>query len=624
LAHDLRWERAERSELPSAVIAAADRVSDRQSYRRGQLIHYLRLYGDRAIQGWVGSSAAGYPTARRTLGSGPTDGRRLSLNVVRNMVDAATSKLVKGRPRPQNLTSAGDYTLQRVAELRDKFIEGHFHAGDFWQLRQRCIKNMALLGTGVMYVLEHWGQVRYEYVFPGEVLVDDAEGIYGEPRNLYRQRCVDRTVLMERYPRARAAIENAAPADNRYFGRDQQSDQVLVTQAWHLPSGPKANDGRACAVVDGEVLYESKWKRESFPFLFWRWSDEPLGFWGVGLAEQLSGIQLEINQLLRMIQNNMYLGGNIKVMIERGSRVVDAQISNALRGVLVEYTGTPPQFHVHDVITNQVIQHLQTLIQSAYEISGISQLSASGQLPANMAGSGRAQLVYHNIESERFITVGRNDERAVMQAGEQTLECARDILKRDGSYKVFYHDKNWIEEVDAKEALQEVGTFEMTVTPASQLPHDYAGRVAFAEQMEARGWLDQDEAIDVADLPDIKRLSKMKLSSQKLIDKAIEMVLERGEYIPPIPRMNLQMAIQRATNAFVHAYLQKYPPERLDLLNDWIEQCQDQLQAATEPAPGASALPAESSEAAPIVSPDAAPGAPIPPEALPPPQGPLN
>jgi hypothetical protein len=617
MSQDLRWERSGKSDLPNAVIAATERVDDRQSYRRGQLLHYLRLYGDRAVHGYAGTADVGQFPRRRTLGSGPVEGRRLSLNVVRNMVDAATSKLTKGRPAPQNLTDAGDATLQKLAKKRDKFIQGHFHKGDFWHLRSRCIKNSILLGTGAMHVMEHWGQVRYEYVFPGELLVDDAQGIYGEPREMYRQRCIDRAVLTERFPRVRDAIENAAPADRRYFGRDSQSDQVVVTQAWHLPSGPKAKDGRACAVIDGAVLYDDKWTRDGFPFAFWRWSDEPLGFWGVGLAEQLSGIQLEINQLLRMIQNNMYRGGNIKVFVERGSRIIDAQISNALQGVQIDYTGTPPQFHVHDVVTPQILSHLNTLTQSAYEMSGISQLSASGSLPAGMAESGRAQLVYHNIESERFLTVARNDERAVMEAAEQTLQTARDILEKEGSYKITYHAKNWIEELEAKEVLQDVGTFEMKMTPASQMPHDYAGKVALAEHFEAKGWIDASEAREMAELPDTAAKMEISLSSPRLIDMCIEKILEDGEYIAPVPQMDLTMAIDRGTRAFVHAYVRKYPDENRDLLNTWVEQCKDMLTASQEPAPGA-AVPTPTAESP--IPPDA-PGAPIPPPVGMPPTG---
>jgi hypothetical protein len=620
LAKDLRWEKADRDGLPEAVIAATESIEQRQSYRRGQIIHHLRLYGDRALQGYVGTNSAGTSTGRRTLGQSYSQhGMRLSLNIVRNMVDAATSRLSKGRPRPQNLTTAADYSAKKIARQRDKFLEGHFRAGKFWALRQRCIKNAALLGTGCAYVMEHWGQVRYEYVFPGELLIDDAEGVYGEPRNLFRQRCFDRQVLIEKYPRARQALENAAPADNRYFGRDTQADQVVVTQAWNLPAGPDKK-GRSVCVIDGGTLYDLKWEREKFPFTFWRWSEDPLGFWGVGLAEQLSGLQLEINQLLRMIQNNMYLGANIKVMLERGSKIVDAQISNTLRGALIEYSGTKPDFHVHDVITEQVLRHLQSLKDYAYEISGISQLSAAGALPAGLAESGRAQLVYHNIESERFLTVSRNDEQAVVDAAELTLECGRDILERDGTYKVVYRDKNWIQEVDAKQALQDVGIFEVAVVPASQLPHDFAGRMAVAEKMEEKGWLNQTQAKQLLadDLGDIESETELDLSPSRLVDMAIEQILEEQEYVSPDPHMDLMMAIERGTKAFLLARLRKYPTEAIDMLNTWIEQCQDLLNASQLPAPGAMPAPDV------VPPPTDMAAAPIPPGAALPPTGALN
>ena len=44
-----------------------------------------------------------------------------------------------------------------------------------------------------------------------------------------------------------------APIDNddREYAYDGGADQVLVTEAWHLPSGPDANDGRHVIAIEG-------------------------------------------------------------------------------------------------------------------------------------------------------------------------------------------------------------------------------------------------------------------------------------------------------------------------------------------------------------------------------------
>lgn len=599
--------------MGEVAVAAAQRIEQQQSYRKGQILHYLRLYGSRADK--VGS--------RWTQGKGTESfredvRRRLSLNVVRNMVDAATSRLSKGRPSPQSLTSAGDYSLQRQARMRDKFIQGHFYQGEFWALRDRVIKSQALLGTGVVQTFERYGKVCYEYVFPGELFVDDAEAMLAYPRNIYRIAPFDKQVLKALFPAQAAEIESAQTSSG--LGKDS-GEQVTVYRAWHLPSSPDAKDGRYCAAIEGATLGKpQKWTRDKFPFSFWRWSEEPVGFWGSGLGEQLSGIQLEINQLLRMVQENCYRGGNLKVLLEHGANILESEINNSLRGTVIRYNGTKPDFHVHDVISNQILSHLQYLVQSAYEITGISQLSASGQIPGGLAGSGRAQLVYKNIESERFVTVQRSDEAAVLDVANQTINTGRDILERDGSYKIQYRAENWIEDLDAKEALEDLGPFEMQVLPASQLPHDYAGRVAFAGELEAKGWVDRDTAMDLADVPDVNAAMELELAPKRLIDSEIEKILEDGQNFVPTPRMNLQLAYERGSRAWQHARLKNYPPERLDLLNTWLEQIQDLMNAANPPAPPlpetagvglpGQAAPAEASQLEPVPAPARGPGMP--------------
>ena len=494
-----------------------------------------------------------------------------SLNIVRNMVDAAASKLAKGRPSPEHVTTDADYSMLRAARMRNKLVQGHFWAGKLWPLRDRVIKTCALTGTGIYHTFSRWGNVQYEYVFPGELLIDDAQALLDYPRVVFRQRPFDRMMLAELFPGSRKAIEDA-PSAKTVFGRTgmTETDQVMVYQGYHLPSGPEAGDGMVVAAIEGETLAADPLERERHPFTFQRWSQEPLGIWGTGLAEQLSRIQLEINQLLRMIQENMYRGGNLKVFVEKGANVVEAQINNSLRGMVCYYTGTKPIFQVNDVVSPQIMQHLQYLVQSAYEVTGISQLSAQGQLPANMAGSGRAQLVYKNIESERFIPTIRADEDAIMDLAQQTLDVDRELVKEDPKLRIMFPGKSWLEEIDVKEALEDVGPIEMKVLPASQMPHDIAGRTELAEIYESKGWVDRETAMELAGVPDIDSAMEQELAPKRLIDSEIERILEKGEVMSPSPRMNLELAINRGTRAWQLARLRHYPPERIDALDAWI------------------------------------------------------
>ena len=50
----------------------------------------------------------------------------------------------------------------------------------------------------------------------------------------------------------------------------------------------------------------------------------PVGFFGQGLAEQLQGLQLEINKTLRTIQVSMHLVSVPKQLVEASSKLVSS------------------------------------------------------------------------------------------------------------------------------------------------------------------------------------------------------------------------------------------------------------------------------------------------------------
>lgn len=588
---DYRWWL---SSAPHDVVPRlADSIDQRQSYRRDRLIHYLRLYGDRGVAGYSsGSYARPSPRGGRFAGAGLGNTRKFSLNVVRNMVDAFTSRFVKSRPRVTFQTVEGDYSLQMRAKNRERFIEGCFHSAKFYAARAQAIKIAAICGDGFVKILEHHGEVRYESTFPGEILVDDAEAVYGCPRQLIQQHVIDRSVSKELWPSHAKAIENAGMAGQRHFGRDPLADQILVHEAWHLPSGPKAKDGRHVIVCDNATLLDEPWEVERFPFAHWQFSSEPLGFWGAGLGEILSGIQLEINQILRTIQNNIYLGGNLKVAIEKGSLVAEEQISNSLRGAILEYTGRPPNFFVHDIASNQLFQHLQWLVQQAYQVSGISQMSASGEIPAGLAGSGRAQLVYKNIESERFATFSRSDELAIRDTADVSLDVVQRIEARDGSFEIRYTGKRWLYKINAADVLGGPDEFETKTQMTAQLPHDPAGRAEFLEYLRANGYITREQAMGALEIGgDIDAELALENSPKRLIDEQIERILENGEAIHPSPKQNLEMAIYRGNLAWAKARHQGAPEENLDLLSQYVSYAVDQIKKQNPPAPEAAAPP---------------------------------
>lgn len=558
------------------IVQAVSTLESRQSYRREMNLHHLRMYGDRYVTGYGPDS---YASSASTASAPP-----VSVNIVRSFCNAACSQFALNRPRVSYTSVGADGSTQRRARKRTLFQDGLFHRGRWNEVAGRSMLNTTIFGTGAAKILDRHGAVTYENTFPGELLTDDAEAVYGTPRTLYQCQAYDRAVLADMFGNGRGSVERdrmirdaAPPSQNALIlGRlnGYHTDQVLAIEAWHLPSSPTANDGRHAIVVSSGTLTSEDWTTPRFPFAFMHWGKDPLGFWGTGLAQELCGIQFEINALLRMVQENVRAAGALKILVERGAEIVESQITDALGGDMIDYTGRPPQFLVPNSIDPAVMKHLEFLIAKASQVSGISELSAGAQIPAGLSGSGRSMMVYSNIESRRFASIARAWEQMHVDASLLSMDAAERIYQRDGTFKIPVKRKNWLDALSYEDVRMEPDEAEIQAFPTSQLPNTPAAKLEYAAEMEAKGYWTRDEAklCVLGDNPDTDAENTMARGAADLIDERIERILEDGELIPPNPYMDLALTYERAVMALQVAELGHEPVERIELLVSFIDQ----------------------------------------------------
>lgn len=564
------------------VAQALDELSTGMSVLRSNDEHHLRLYSDAEWQSTFQQGERSRTTRRARTGA------QLSLNVVRNMVNAATSMICRSKPYVSFMTDGGDWTLHVAARKRERFVQAHLVRERAHIQAHRVVKNACIFGLGAMQVMRDEGRIRLEVVNPGELFVDEQEANRGSVRSFYRVRMIDREVLRELYPDRRAEIDRSA-ASSTYWGKSPRS-QVMVIDAWHLPSVEGGDDGKHITCTDTVTLADRKYRWDDPPFAIFRWEEEPFGWYGTGLPAELGGIQREINTLLRLIQQNMWSGGNLKVFVEKGSGVAKSHISNDLRGAIIEYTGTPPAFHANDVVSPQVMQHLQYLVESAYNVTGISQLSAQSQTPfASM--SGRARLVHQNSESLRFKTQTERYEDFFNQLARRIIEAATDLDDAGyGDEVVIFKERSHLEQVKIEDVVGDPDNFEIQIWSSSQLPQTVAGRLSIVEQLLAQEMVDKRRALQLLDMPDLRGEQDMVDAPYNLAEEHIARMVYDGEYTAPSPALNLEYALSRVQLEIARCELRRGMPEdRVDMLRDWKETVVDMLEAQNPPAAAAPA-----------------------------------
>lgn len=587
LKSDFRWWT--KSDPHESAIDAYNHIKENDGGRYVDNLRHLRLYGNRDYLGVLPSTF-----------SESISQDRVTLNVIKSVCDTVSARIAKNRPRPVFLTSGGNYSTRRRAKLLEKFVESQFYTAGVYQVAPRVFLDCCVFGTGIMQVYNIGEKICVERVFPGEIYVDQAEGMYGEPKQIYRRKYINRDVLLEMFPGHEGIIRTAeGPSDDAHdLERDSTVDQIEVVEAWHLPSGPDATDGKHCIIVDGGTLLEESWDHDYFPFVFIRWSERLRGFWGMGLAEELTGIQVEINKLLMKIQKAFQLLAVPWVLVESGSKIKKAHMNNQI-GAIIPYSGTPPVVRPNQTMSPEVFAHLDRLYSRAYEIAGVSQLSAASLKPAGLE-SGVALREYNDIESERFALVSRQYEQMFMEIAKQMVNLGKKIAKDNPGYSVVtQRDKFTIEQVKWEDVDLEKDAYVLKVFPSSALPTTPAGRLAMVEQLMAAGLLGPEEAKRLLDFPDLDRELALDRAASDNIDRIIERMVDDGVYEAPEPFMDLILALKKTQAAYNKAVNDSVPEDRLSLMRQFMASIHEMMKRAQEEARNATAAPAPGAPPAP-------------------------
>lgn len=595
--YDFYWYRQKGNDLAGSVFAYTRWLENHQSYRADDNERHMRLYGNNEFLG-VG--------AHRALRADPSTAtqNRVTLNVVQSMVDTVVSKVTKNKPRPYFLTDAGNFEQQRRAEKLNKFAEGQFYAANFYAIMSQAFRDATVWGTSAVKIFRSGDEIKTERVFIDEILVDDNEAIYGEPRQLHQRKWIHKDVLKAKWPSHKGAIDAATnPADGQYVQSQQHNDMLLVIESWKLPSSKTATDGRHTICVSNHVLLDEKWEKDSFPFVFVRWNTKPLGFFGQGIPEQLTGLQLEINKLLRTIQVSMHLVSVPKVFVEANSKIVTSHLDNKIGGI-IKYVGTKPTEGQLGQVPAELFAHVDRLYQRAFEIVGISQLAAQSTKPSGL-NSGKALRTFNDLESERFQDVQWRYEQAFLDAAKQMIALAKEIAKDTGNYTVKAPGSGFLSTINWDDVQLEDDQYIMQVFPTNALSNTPSARLQEVQELLQAGFIAKEDAQKLLDFPDLKAATNLANAGVEDINRQIELMIDRGEYQMPEPFQNLQYGLQKMQQAYLLYRSQGAPDERLELFRRWMSDAKALVDKASAEAQTQQAMAQQA--AAPIAAPAAPP-----------------
>lgn len=581
------WEAKDGNKAAALLLTSAAHLKETQSFRFRDAALYARLYGNQNLYNFAGSNLNKLSESRGI----PTD--RPTFNLVQSAIDTLVSRISQSRPQPVFLTENADYKQRNLAKKLNNFIQGEFFNTKAYDKGTIVLRDALVEGTGIVHVFETYDhRVGLEEVILTELLMDLNEAMYGEPRQIYRIKLIDRDVLLAAFPKHKEKIEGAAKGypDNSADASKSVSDLVLVAEGWHLKSGKDAKDGRHMMAVSTGFLTDEQYDKDRFPFAFLHYSPRLRGFWAQGIAEQLMGTQLELNSILFTISKAIKLIGVPRIFQEEGSKVAASSHNNEI-GTIIKYRGVKPTYEVAQANAPELYQERDRLIQYGYQQCGVSALQASSQKPQGL-DSGEAIRSYDDISTDRFATLSRRYDNFFVDLTYLIVDKAMDIAEEQGKYSTVYPNKNGTKEIDLPKADMIKDKFLVQVFTQSSLPKDPAGRLAKVTEMVQSGMITLQEGRRLLDYPDLEQIEKLANAAEERILMILDDIVESGKYTPPDPFINLELATQLTTQ-YINLYATaKLEASKMDKLRDFFTQVQDiKLAAMPPPAPAPGPTP---------------------------------
>lgn len=619
-------------EEPTSSDSVARAMTDVVRQLRGQSHHQrhvARALSHRALyenmSDSLGVRAASVDATASDRAIDALAGPRLTFNVLRSVVDTAQALVgARSRPKPTFLTSGARFAERDRTLRANRLLEAVFRDGKANDVALRAFRDACVDECGFVHVYASEGRVHFERVDALEVVVSAVEGRNEKPRTMYRCQIVDRGVLMRRFdisPRSKAgrAILEAKPiswesGDPPELREENagSADVIRVYEGWRLPSCDSddeddalKNAGRHVLCTEDVVICDEPWTRSRFPIAVFRWASRTQGFWGYSLAEEVAAIQSEITYTLQRIRRALNRVAVPRVFIEKGSNPTASRMDRTI-GQIIEYAGAKPEIDVGTAVGPEWFQFFSMLQQQAYDLPGVSRMSATSQKPAGLS-SGEALREYNDLAADRAMTVSRMWESFHMELAHLTVDALSEDDDTSEREYIAEETRTATNGVRWSDVRMDRDKYIIAAQPTSMLARDFASRKQQVAEMVEAGLVERDQARRLLELPDIDRELDLASAARTVVEKEIDEMMREGVYIAPDPFHDLAYAVRLASQTVALETRLGTDPDSpgLECVRQYGEAARVMLQEAM-PKPEAPA-PSPSAGGVPPMSPDAMP-----------------
>lgn len=529
--------------------------------------------------------------ALNSVGNGIIAGES-TWNQVRSVVLTVASQVSRAKPRARFVTTNGNWRQQERAKKLTQLTGGLFTLDKVYPKTQWAFVQAGAFDVVGVEVIKGRTRPEVNVVYGTEILIDANDGIYGTPQNLYRRRFISRGVVMRTWgdtPEKKAAIRAAQAEDPTLQGG--RADMLRVYFGSHLASERGKEDGRRTVAIAGEggTLADDVWKYDYHSIRLFCWDQAIAGPYGCSAAETLLPNQIAINVLLDRIAKAQHLACVPRVGIQRGSKILKSEITNAI-GSVIQFGSMPPVWWSPTALSPEVYQHLERHWAKGFESYGVSPSLASGQKSAGTV-SGEAIRESLDVQTARFAVLSQRWEQLHLDIARAMVDICRELYADDPDKRIAAPGTELLDSIRWKDVDLEEDAYVIEGYPTSLLPTTPQGRIDRVKELVAEGiWSPKRGEAALDDL-DVEANMSANRAAEKEAQKMCEDMLQDGKYRTPDPAMDLATCLRVGSQYRSSAELGNVEEKNLDQLYKWLDdvaalQAQIKPPAPPMPMPG--------------------------------------
>lgn len=531
-------------------------------------------------------------------------------NQIRSVVMTVSSQVSRSKPRGRFVTTNGNWRQQQRAKKLTQLGDGLFSLNKVYDKTQRAFTQAGAIDVVGLETIK--GNDRPELALvPGwEILIEANDGINAMPRKLYRRKFLAKGVVLRKWgdtAEKKAAIKGAQTEDPTLQGG--RSDLIRVYEAWCLPTDKTSKDGRHVIAIAGEggTLLDEPWTKDYHAVRLFCWDPAISGPYGRSAADVLLDNQIAINVLLDRIARAQHLACVPRVGIQRGSKILKGEITNAI-GSVIQFGTMPPVWWSPTALSPEVYQHLERHWAKGFEAYGVSPSLASGQKSAGTV-SGEAIRESLDVQTARFAVLSQRWENLHLDILRAFIDICRELYQDNPSKRIAAPGTELLDSITWKDVDMEEDAYTIEAYPTSLLPTTPQGRIDRVKELVSEGiWSPKRGEAALDDL-DVEANMNAERGAEKEAMRICEDMLQDGVYRTPDPACDLNTFLRVGTQYRQAGEIGNVPEKHLDQLYKWLDDVAA-LQATLKP-PAPAPMPGAPG-AAPMM-----PGAPAAPGGLP-------